>query len=228
MPERFDDQKKLWEMQHESRKTESREIENIPNLFAKRCAELLPEDALIVEIGAANGRDARFFAREKNSKVVAADFSLNALKQLREASERDGTTEKVFPVVADARELPLGNSQSVDAIYSRSALHITDAELDHFFEECMRLLKDGGYIMIEGKTEEDTKMAKSKEIKPHLYENGGGHLRRLWNEEIIYDLIERHGLSLIEINRTSEVWHEIETKFINFIAQKPKNHEPGT
>jgi cyclopropane fatty-acyl-phospholipid synthase-like methyltransferase len=222
MPEQFDDQKKLWEAQHESRKEESREIENTPNLFAKRCVELLPENALIVEIGAANGRDARFFAREKNSKVVATDFSLNALKQLREASERDDTADKVFPVVADTRELPLGKPESVDAFYSRSALHLTDEELDHFFEECMGLLKDGGYVMVEGKTEEDPKMATSKEVSPHLYENGGGHLRRSWNEAIIHDLIEWYGLHLIEINKTTEVWHDIETKFINFIAQKIK------
>ncbi len=226
MPEQFDDQKQLWEAQHESRKEESREIENVPNLFAKRCAELLPENALVVEVGSANGRDARFFAREKNSRVVATDFSLNALKQLREASGRDGTADKVFPVVADTRELPLGKPENVDAFYSRSALHITDEELSHFFEECIRLLKDGGYIMIEGKTEDDPKMAKSREVAPHLYENGGGHIRRSWSEVIIRDLIERHDLHLIEINKTTEVWHDIETKFINFIAQKSKVHEP--
>lgn len=80
--------------------------------------------------------------------------------------------------------------------------------------------------MVEGKTEEDPKMAKSKEVAPHLYENGGGHVRRLWNETIIRDLIARHGLHLIEINKTTEVWHDIETKFINFIAQKLKANGP--
>jgi len=56
------DQQDLWEAQHEKRKEESREIENTPNLFAKRCADLLPENARVVEIGAANGRDSRYFA----------------------------------------------------------------------------------------------------------------------------------------------------------------------
>lgn len=74
--------------------------------------------------------------------------------------------------------------------------------------------------MIEGKTDEDPKIAASKEISPHLYENGGGHMRRLWNEIIIRDLVGKHGLNLIEINKTTEVWNNIETRFINFIAQK--------
>jgi len=55
--------------------------------------------------------------------------------------------------------------------------------------------------MVEGKTDNDPKMTASKEVSPHLYEDGTGHLRRVWNE--------------------------IETKFINFIAQKVKNNEPG-
>jgi len=168
-----------------------------------------------------------FLRKKKNCKVVATDFSSNALQQLKEASERDSTTEKVFPVVADARALPIGEPKSIDAVYSRSALHLTDGELDQFFEECVLLLKDSGYIMIEGKTEDDPKVAASKEVSPHLYENGGGHLRRLWNEAIIQDLIQKHKLTLIEMNKTSEIWDQIETKFINFIAQKQHENEPA-
>jgi len=106
----------------------------------------LPENGLVVEIGAANGRDARFFSREKNCGVIATDFSFNALKQLTEASYRDGTNGKVFPVVADARALPLDQPESVDAVYSRSALHLSDEEMDTFFKHCLRLLKQEGYF----------------------------------------------------------------------------------
>lgn len=227
MEDKPKDQKILWELQHDERKIESQDIEGIPNLFAKRCIELLPENALIIDIGTANGRDARFFAREKHCRIVATDFALNALRQLKEASGRDATSDKVFPVVADARALPLGQPQSIDAIYSRSALHLTDEELDYFFEECVKLLKDDGYIMIEGKTEEDPKIATSKELSPHLYENGRGHLRRVWSEIIIKDLVQKHSLNLLELNTTSEVWNQLETRFINFIAQKPEIHEAG-
>jgi len=207
---------------------ESHDIEDVPNIFAKRCVKLLPENAVILEIGAANGRDSRFFAREKHAEVIATDFSLNALRQLKDASERDATANKVFPVVADARALPLAKPESIDAVYSRSALHLTDGELDHFFRECLNLLKDEGYFMIEGKTDEDPKVTASKEIFPHLYENGGGHLRRSWNEEIINDFVKKYGLHLIAINKTTEIWNKIEARFINFIAQKQKENASGS
>ena len=58
-------QKKLWEKQHIKRADESRQIENKPNLFALRCAQLIPEGGKVLEIGSANGRDARYFAKEK-------------------------------------------------------------------------------------------------------------------------------------------------------------------
>ncbi|OGY50646.1 MAG: hypothetical protein A3J59_01445 [Candidatus Buchananbacteria bacterium RIFCSPHIGHO2_02_FULL_56_16] len=65
MREKFRDQRDLWEAQHENRKVESERLENTPNLFAKQCVDLLPENGIILEAGAANGRDARFFAKEK-------------------------------------------------------------------------------------------------------------------------------------------------------------------
>lgn len=220
MAEAFKDQREMWDEQHDLRKDESRVIEGIPNLFAKRCVELLPDHALVLEVGAANGRDARFFAREKNCKVIATDFSLKALQQLKDASARDNTADRVFPVAADARALPIWKPESIDAVYSRSTLHLTDEELDHFFDQCIQILKNGGYLMIEGKTEDDSKISASQEISPHLYKNGKGHVRRLWNDILIRELVQKYNLKLSEMNKTTEAWNKIETKFINFIAQK--------
>ncbi|TSC91122.1 MAG: hypothetical protein CEN90_670 [Parcubacteria group bacterium Licking1014_17] len=151
---------------------------------------------------------------------MALDFSFNALRQCREASKRDNTIEKVSPIVADARSLPLNVPESIDAVYSRSSLHLTDKELDDFFSRCKILLKNKGYIMIEGKTGTNSKIKSSKEICPHLYENGGGHIRRLWSEQLIKELIVKHDLILVKMGRTSEIWDKIETQFINFMAQK--------
>lgn len=74
--------------------------------------------------------------------------------------------------------------------------------------------------MIEGKTGEDPKIVASRKISSYLYESDDGHLRRLWDEATIRKLVERHGLRLVEINKTTEVWRNIEAKFISFIAQK--------
>jgi len=59
------DQRDLWEKQHIQREKEFVELENKPNKFAKKCIEYIPENATVLEIGAANGRDARFFAKKR-------------------------------------------------------------------------------------------------------------------------------------------------------------------
>jgi len=213
-------QKELWEKQHEKRAEESREIENKPNAFAMRCAQLIPENSKVLEIGSANGRDARYFAKEKGGTVIAIDFSFNAVDQLRKASSRDHAKNMVFPLVAEAQNLPLNHPESIDAFYARSALHLSDNDLDRFFKHLLLLLKSGGFIMIEGKTESDPKIARSEEITPNLFRNGDAHIRRLWTKQLIEKIVEKHGLKLIEIGVNTEIWNDQETKFINFIAQK--------
>ncbi|MCX6702746.1 MAG: class I SAM-dependent methyltransferase [Candidatus Wolfebacteria bacterium] len=195
-------------------------MEDIPNDFALKCAELIPKDGTVLEIGSANGRDARFFAKDKNCKVIAIDFSLNGLNQLKEASVKDNTSDKVYPVVADAKELSVRRKESIDAVYARSALHLSDEELDYFFTHILGLLKKNGYIMIEGKTEDDSKIKRSEKITGNLYKDNDGHIRRAWNESLIRDIIKKYNLRLIEINQSTEFWKNVEDQFINFIAQK--------
>jgi methylase of polypeptide subunit release factors len=92
MEEIFTAQKKLWDTQHHKRRSEHKDIADTPNEFARKCLKYIPENAKILELGAASGRDARFFARErKNCKVFALDFSLTALEHLQEDAVDDGT-----------------------------------------------------------------------------------------------------------------------------------------
>ena len=82
------EQVKLWEAQHIARRADLDSLLYTPNNFAIMCANYLPHYSRVVEIGTANGRDARFFARSKQSRVLAVDFSRNALDQLVGAAVR--------------------------------------------------------------------------------------------------------------------------------------------
>lgn len=220
MIEDIRNQRDLWNEQHIERANEHRAIEGEPNEFAKHCIDFIPETGLILEIGSANGRDARFFAKERKCKVIAADFSLEALKQLKNAAVRDSTESFIRPVVADAKKLPIAEDVRLDAIYARSALHLSEDELDETLEFLLPKLKDGGYLMIEGKTDNDPKISKSREITPNLFIDQDGHVRRLWSEESIRQIIERFNLKLIEMNKTTKNRNGVESQFINFIALK--------
>lgn len=214
------DQKILWENQHISRESESRLLENIPNDFAKKCLPFIPEKGVILEVGSANGRDARFFAREKMCQVTAVDFSENALLQLQEASLRDNTSSLITPVLSDMKHIIQFPENYFDAFYARSAIHLSDSDLEIFFRKLIPSLKNESYLMIEGKTANDSKLERSTEVASNLCEDLDGHIRRLWSEETIKKLTSKFNLKLLEITSTVEYWKDKETRFINFIAQK--------
>ena len=213
-------QRELWERQHSERAEEHEELEGTPNKFGRACIRFIPENGTVLEIGAANGRDARYFAKEKGCKVVATDFSEVAAGHLRSAAAKDGTSSHVYPVVADTRGLPIAPEENFDAVYARSSLHLDNEELDRFLDEVAVILKPGGYLMIEGKPKEDPKISRSEEVKTNMHMDHDGHLRRAWSEEGIKEIVDKLGFELVSINRSTETWRGIETHFINFIAKK--------
>jgi ubiquinone/menaquinone biosynthesis C-methylase UbiE len=222
--ERQDQQREHWESKHIDTADEFSEIAGLPNGFAQECATYLSDHSKVLELGTALGRDARYFAREKGSEVFALDFSHPVLKVLKRHAQKDGVEDKVFPVQADIKQLPLAGKDILDAAYARSSLHISDEQLDTLLKQLLEMLKDGGYLMIEGKTPEDSKIKQSEAIENNLVIDDEGHLRRVWDEDYIRrNIIEKFGLDLISLSKHAETIKGQSTEFINFIAQKHGN-----
>lgn len=214
------EQKHLWNLLHEKRKHQSAEIENKPNDFAINCLQFLPKNGQMIEFGAANGRDARYFAKKKGLCVYAIDFSEEAIKQLQEASKRDGTERKVLPIITTVTDQPFEEVEYFDAVYSRSALHITDEELESFMVYIKKILKPKGFLMIEGKTREDFKITRSEEVSPNLFKDVDGHLRRSWDMATVEEMCKKFGFELVSSGYSTEEIRGQETHFFNFIIQK--------
>ena len=223
MLEKFNtNQQQYWDKQHKDREAEHREIENEPNEFAKNCLKYIKPEGKVLEIGIANGRDSRYFVKENRNQIIGVDISTEAIRQLINAAIADGTIDKILPIVTDACEVPgvLGDQEYYDAFYSRSALHLDDEKIGPFLEYIISHLNKDGIIMIEGKPREDFKIERSVEINKNCYEDVDGHIRRVWSENDIQSLCSTFNLEIIEMERTSEILHGIETKFIHFIAKK--------
>jgi cyclopropane fatty-acyl-phospholipid synthase-like methyltransferase len=223
MPEKFNiSQQQYWNNQHVRRETEFKGMENEPNEFAKNCLKYIKPEGKILEIGIANGRDSRYFAKENKNDIIGVDISSEAIRQLIKASEADGTKDKIFPIVTDAGDLPglLGDKEYYDAFYSRSALHLDEEKIIPFLGYVVSHLNKDGMVMIEGKPKEDFKVERSIEVGKNCYEDVDGHIRRVWSEEDIKALCDSFNLEIIEMGRTSEILCEKETKFIHFIAKK--------
>ncbi len=217
-------QKDLWNAQHQKRRLEHKNIANTPNEFAKECLGYIPEGAKILDLGSAPGRDSRFFVREKNCEIYALDFSFTALKHLQEDALADGSIDFVRPINADIKHVPLCGTSVLDAIYARSSLHISDEELEKLLKQSLTMLKDDGYIMIEGKNLLDPKIQQSRTIADNLVLDSSGHLRRIWTKDyIMKHIIKKFNLRLIELNLSSGQRVDKDSRYVNFIAQKNGN-----
>jgi len=223
------DQSKLWDEQHKVRGTKGPEgynLQNVPNESAIRLNNILPLKSRILEVGSANGRDARYWATQGH-EVYALDFSQVALKQLKELAIAQQVEQLIVPIVWNIAKgiLPLNSlPKNVGAFYARSALHIGDGEMNLLAEQIDSILLPGGKILIEGKGAADRKIARSKKIGRGLaldeYENG--HLRRVWDIDFVKKLCKKMGWSIINIGSNTEDWNGTQANFLSFLIQKDK------
>lgn len=217
---KINNQKNLWNEQHSSREREHLSMEYIPNISAVNIVGYIPENGTVLEIGAGNGRDARFFIREKNCAVIAVDFSENAIDQMIQCAKNDNTSDKLNPVLVDTRSLETPPIDSLDLFYARSSLHLSDEDLYTLFDKIVPALKKDAHVFIEGKTANDLKISRSSELGSNLVEDIDGHIRRSWDAEFIRNICTRFDLELVQISDTLEFWDSKETHFINFLAKK--------
>lgn len=114
-----------------------------PSLFAETALTYFPSKGKILDLGAGQGQDSRFFA-EHGYQVVSTDLEETALEQskvkLSDKLKQNVTVQKV-----DVREeLPFEDA-SFDVAYAHLSLHYFDYETTvRLFGEIQRILKPGG------------------------------------------------------------------------------------
>lgn len=219
-------QRLLWENQHATRGNKHEcgsSLRFTPNDTAVKFAEFLPSNSRILEIGSANGRDARYWAA-LGHHVVATDFSLTALKQLKGIGCEQGVMNNISLVIWDIciGKLPINQKASINAFYARSALHVDDSVMMQIANQIEEILSPNGYILIEGKNVNDHKIVRS-----HKKGNGiaidheeGGHMRRIWTTEFTKVMCDKLGWSIVELTDQKEEWQGVPATFLRLIARK--------
>lgn len=217
----------LWNKQHTSRGTtgiEANELRDIPNdtavLFTNH---LVYNPSNILEIGCANGRDARYWASLGHT-VICADFSPVALEQLNNIATEQGVIHLLKPVLHDINsgKIPQTNIP-LHGFYSRSSLHINDTTMISVAEEIDKKIISNGTILIEGKGDQDHKIKRGTLIDDNLildpFENG--HIRRVWTKSFVSNMCNRLNWHIKSIEEVEEIYNGNTTKFLRFIAHKP-------
>ncbi len=175
-------QKQLWDQRHLTRGKDGPEGTScafLPNQSATEFGLLFTNLTNILEIGCANGRDARYLAL-LGHKVTAIDFSPVAIAQLLKLAGKQGVSDRVTALQHDYSNgtLPNLEPRSYGACYARSALHLDDSTMSKLGTAISGLLVPNGLIFIEGKGLCDPKIQRSKDLDHGLSLDDDGHLRR--------------------------------------------------
>lgn len=224
--ETISNQQALWDAQHAVRGAanglEGDHLVDVPNHSAVLLTELLRPGATIAEVGAANGRDARYWAG-RGHHVHAMDFSSVALEQLTAHAARQGLSDRINPMHFDANAGRLPEEVgAIDSFYARSALHVDDDTLMNLLTDVDDRLNQGGVVFIEGKGSDDPKISRSVALGNGLavdpVENG--HVRRIWTPESAGRICSAFGWTALALEKIDERWLNTDASFVRLVAMK--------
>ncbi|MFI9203049.1 class I SAM-dependent methyltransferase [Streptomyces sp. NPDC053048] len=128
----------------------------------------------VLELGAGQGRDTVFLARE-GFTVQALDLSSVGLQQLQYAARELGVAERVTTTVHDVREpLPLP-ADSVDAVFAHMLLcmALSTEEIHALVGEVRRVLRPGGTFVYTVRHTGDAHYGAGTAHGDDIFEHGG-------------------------------------------------------
>ena len=147
-----------------------------PSDPALKAAELFKQEGKtnLLELGAGQGRDTLWFARE-GFHVTVLDYSQAAVESITAKAESAGLMNLVTAVRHDVREpLPFENNV-FDCCYSHMlfCMAFTTLELERLSNEVRRVLKPGGLHVYTGRHTNDPHYGTGTQRGEDMYEVGG-------------------------------------------------------
>jgi len=130
--------------------------------------------ATVLELGAGQGRDALFFARQ-GFRVQAADFAADATAAIDMKAAAAGLATTLTTLRHDAREpLPV-DTGAFDACYAHMLLcmALTTAEIERLVGEVRRVLRPNGLFVYTVRTTADAHYRAGIAHGDDMYEHGG-------------------------------------------------------
>ena len=198
---KLDQQSQHWEESFSS-KPEMFGLE--PSVAAKKSIKLFKEKNIknIVELGAGLGRDTIFFA-ENSIKVEALDYSLNAIKIIKQKIEKNNLFNFVTTKIFDIRKKLPFSDNSIDGFFSHMlyCMALSVKDIENLNNEIFRVLKPNGINIYTVRHNGDGDYKNGIHIGEDLYENDG-FIVHFFSEKKIKNLSKR--FNIIEIEKFEE------------------------
>lgn len=176
-----------------------------------RKLNLKPTDTLL-EIGTGWGAMAEFAAREYGCQVVTTTISEEQFQGAKQRIEKAGLSDKVTLLKKDYRLL----EGQFDKLVSIEMIEAVGKEyLKGYLQQCQRLLKDDGVMLLQAITMPDQKYTdycKGQDfIQKHIFPGGHlpslGHLQTLIGKHTEFQLADIHDITL-DYAMTLNHWRE--------------------
>ncbi|HEY1835685.1 MAG TPA: class I SAM-dependent methyltransferase [Candidatus Saccharimonadales bacterium] len=140
-----------------------------PSLFAQDAIKYFPKSGRVLDLGAGQGQDSRFFA-EHGYDVVSTDIEDSALELSRSKLPTKIKSKVTLQKLDLREELPFA-SESFDVVYAHLSLHYFDIEKTwRIFTEITRVLKPGGIVALFINSTSDPEYGSGEQIEPDFFQ----------------------------------------------------------
>ncbi len=160
-----------WKSIHQDRYKKADWI-NKPNLFAIDAIKYFPKTGKILELGAGQGQDSRFFA-EHGYTVVSTDYQQTALDLSREKLPEKLKDKLSFKLLDISKPFGFANAE-FDVVYAHLSLHyFNEMVTRQIFSEIYRVLKPGGVLAFFTNSTSDPEYRTGTQIEPDYFQIEG-------------------------------------------------------
>ncbi|MCL5410914.1 MAG: class I SAM-dependent methyltransferase [Patescibacteria group bacterium] len=191
------DIKSYWERKHS--RYEKADWIDTPSIFAEFALEYFPKKGTVLDLGAGQGQDSRFFA-SLGYDVLSTDFSDYALS-LSKKKTKNLENIKWQNIDMSKGVLPFSDS-SFDVVYANLSLHYFDSEItEKLFSEIRRVLKNNGIVAMLLNSIKDPEVKTLKSIGDGLYEDERGLEKRYFSVDYLKDKAAgKFNITLLDYN----------------------------
>ena len=171
-----------------------------PSYPARRASEAFKKEGVvrILELGAGQGRDTIFFARE-GFLVTALDYSKEGLEAIERKARNLGLAQSIATLRHDIRQAFPFEDESFDVCFSHMlyCMALATAELEFLSQEILRVLKPGGLNIYTVRNTTDKHYQTGIHRGEDMWEVGG-FIVHFFSKEKVKHLAEGYGPVSIE------------------------------
>jgi ubiquinone/menaquinone biosynthesis C-methylase UbiE len=190
---------------------------NKPSIFVKQVIKYFPNKSKVLELGAGQGQDSRFFATQ-GFDVLSTDFSKTAIDLSREKA-KEANLNLEFKVMDISKKFPF-KSNEFDVVYSHMALHYWDeAETQKILKEIKRVLKREGIFACLLNTQRDPELKEFKKIGNNLYRDPSGISKSYFTAEYFKNFVDKD-YKIVILDDIGETYKDKYHNLVRFVGQK--------